>query len=98
METADGPRRRYVSGKNKGETRAALGKAKAGREGGVCSDAGTTKLGEYLDGWLEDTRGTIRQRTRGRYEQIVRVHLNPALGRNPMETFTETKTIITNPR
>ncbi len=45
VETAEGPKRRYVSGKNKGETRAALSKAKAGREDGVFSDAATTKLG-----------------------------------------------------
>ena len=44
VETARGPRRRYVSGK-----------AKAGREDGFFSDAGATTLGEYLDGWLEDT-------------------------------------------
>ncbi len=87
VETADGPRRRYVSGKNKGETRAALSKAKAGREDGVFSDAGTTKLGEYLDGWLEDTRGTVRQRTWERYEQIVRVHIKPALGRTKLKTL-----------
>lgn len=87
VETPQGPKRRYVSGKNKGETRAALGKAKAGREDGAFSDAGTTRLGEYLDGWLEDTRGTVRQRTWERYEQIVRVHIKPALGRTKLKTL-----------
>jgi hypothetical protein len=80
VETAEGPKRRYVSGKNKGETRGVLSKAKGGREDGVFSDAGTTKLGEYLDGLLEDTRGTVRQRSWERYEQIVRVPIKPALG------------------
>ena len=51
VDTPSGPKRRYVSGKNKGETRAALSKAKACREDGFFADAGTTALGEYLDGW-----------------------------------------------
>src|SRR5919199_2750854 len=54
VDTPSGPKRRYVSGKNKGETRAALGKAKSGREGAVREEASTTTLGECLDGWLED--------------------------------------------
>ena len=87
VETAKGPRRRYVSGKNKGETRAALSKAKAGREEGFFSDAGATTLGEYLDGWLEDIRGTVRQRTWERYEQIVRVHIKPTLSRTKLKTL-----------
>jgi len=49
VDTASGPKRRYVSGK-KSETRAALNKAKGAREDGFLSDAGTTALGEYLDG------------------------------------------------
>jgi len=83
VDTPSGPKRRYVSGKNKGETRAALGKARSGREGGFLIDPSTTTLGEYLDGWLEDTSGTLRQRTWERYEQIVRVHIKPMLGRAP---------------
>ena len=77
VDTPSGPKRRYVSGKNKSETRAALSKAKAGREDGFLSDAGTATLREYLDGWLDDTRGTVRQRTWERHEQIVRVPSSP---------------------
>lgn len=87
METASGPKHRYVSGNNKSETRAALNKAKGTREDGFLSDAGTTTLGDYLDGWLEDTRGTVRQRTWERYEQIVRVHIKPTLGRAKLKTL-----------
>jgi len=87
VDTPSGPKRRYVSGKNKSETRAVLSKAKAGREDGFLSDVGTTTLGEYLDGWLDDTRGTVRQRTWERYEQIVRVHIKPTLGRAKVKTL-----------
>jgi integrase len=83
VDTPSGPKRRYLSGKNKGETRAALNKAKSGREDGFLTDAGTPTLGNYLDSWLEDTRGTVRER----YEQIVRVHIKPTLGRAKLKTL-----------
>jgi integrase len=80
-------KRRYASGKNKSETRAALNKAKGSRKDDFLSGAGTATLGEYLDGWLEDTRGTVRQRTWEHYEQIVRVHIKPTLGRAKLKTL-----------
>ncbi|CAA9472083.1 MAG: Integrase [uncultured Rubrobacteraceae bacterium] len=87
LDKPSGPKRRYVSGKNKGETRTALSKAKAGKEDGFVLDASATTLGDYLDGWLEDTRGTVRQRTWERYEQIVHVHIKPTLGRAKLKTL-----------
>jgi integrase len=44
VDTPSGPKWRYVSGKNKGETRAVLSKAKAGKEDGFVPDAGATLL------------------------------------------------------
>jgi integrase len=41
-------KRRYVSGKTKTETRAALAKARADAAGGVVLDSGTLRDGEYL--------------------------------------------------
>ena len=48
VQTAQGPKRRYVSGKNKSEARAALRKAKADTDGGLVFDTPTLTLGEYL--------------------------------------------------
>jgi integrase len=45
VQTADGPKRRYVSGKNKGETRQALNKARADRDGGLCTVPTVSRLG-----------------------------------------------------
>jgi hypothetical protein len=50
VDTPSGPKSRYVSGKNKGETRAALSKARAGKEDGFVPDAGATTLGDYWTG------------------------------------------------
>ena len=81
VQTAKGPRRRYVSGKNKGETRAALTKAKADRDGGLVFEAGALTVGQYLSRWLSDSvRDTVRPTTYARYEQNVRRHIIPSLG------------------
>jgi integrase len=64
VQTADGPKQRYVSGKTKAETRSALDKAKADRDGGFVYDAGKLALGEYLTRWLTDSvKGTVRRST-----------------------------------
>ena len=60
------------------------------RDGGLTFEASTLKLGDYLDKWLPDIKGTVRQRTWERYEQIVRVHLKPDLGRVKLKNLTPT--------
>jgi integrase len=40
--------------------------------------------------WLPDIRDTVRQRTWERYEQIVRVHIKPSLGRVKLNGLTAT--------
>lgn len=81
--TINGPKRRYVSGKNKSEARAALSKAKAEADGSLLAfDADNRTLGEYLDLWLEDSvQGSVGHRTYYSYRSHVRLHLSPALGR-----------------
>jgi integrase len=88
VHTVSGKKRRYVSGKTKGETRAALNKAKADTAGGLVFDTQRLRLGDYLDRWLEDVRDTVRLRTFERYEQIVRKHIVPKLGDNKLKALT----------
>ena len=64
VQTANGPKRRYVSGKTKGETRAALNEARATAAGGLVFDAGTLTLGESMTRWLYDSvPDTVRPAT-----------------------------------
>jgi integrase len=59
------------------------------RDGGITYDAGKLAVGEYLNRWLSDSvRDTVRQRTYERYEQLVRVHIVPALGRLKLKNVT----------
>lgn len=88
-QTAKGPKRRYVSGKNKSEARAALHKARADRDGGLVFDMGSLVLGEYLQRWLSDSvKDTVRPTTYARYEQNIRLHIIPSLGKVKLKNLT----------
>jgi integrase len=89
VETATGRKTRYIYGKHREDVREKLTKAIADRDGGLVYDAGNITIGEYLDRWLNDSvRDTVRQRTWERYEQFVRVHLTPALGKIKLAKLT----------
>jgi hypothetical protein len=91
VQTENGQKRKTVYGKTRREVDEKLTKAKADRDGGLVFDTDNLKVGEYLDCWLNDSvRDTVRQRTWERYEQIVRVHLKPALGRVKLKNLTPT--------
>jgi integrase len=62
VQTSEGPKRRYVSGKTREEVRHKLTKAMADRDGGLIFDAGNLTLGEYLNKWLDGAvRDTVKQ-------------------------------------
>jgi integrase len=73
-------RRRYVSGKTKTEVKAKLRRLLADRDEGIAYDSENLTVGGYLDRWLEAIKGSVRDRTWERHEQVVRVHLKPAIG------------------
>jgi integrase len=82
VQTATGPKRRYVSGRTKTEARAALHKAKADRDGGLILEAENMTLGGYLHRWLNGPVKTknLKPITFEQYEQQIRVHIVPTLG------------------
>jgi integrase len=80
VHTADGPKRRYISGKRREDVRDKLAKALSNRADGLIFDAGSLTVGEYLDRWLKDIEETVRQSTFERHESLVELHIKPALG------------------
>jgi integrase len=89
VHAADGPKRRYVSGKTREDVRQKLTRAMADRDGGLVFDAGALTVGEYLDRWLSDcVKGTVRESTFERYEYAIRPHIKPALGRVKLKSLT----------
>jgi integrase len=89
IQTPKGIKTRYIYGKRREDVREKLAKAIANRDGGLVYDAGNMTVGEYLDRWLNDSmRNTVRRRTWERYEQFVRVHLTPGLGKIKVAKLT----------
>jgi len=86
--TSDGPKRRYVQGKTRAEVNQKLTKVMADRDGGLIFDAGSLTVGEYLNRWLKDVENTVRKSTYERNEQLVRLHIRPALGRIKLKKLT----------
>jgi integrase len=73
-------KRRYVSGKSKPEIKAKLRKLLADRDEGIAYDSENLTVAAYLLRWLEATKGTVKDRTWERHEQVVRLHLAPTIG------------------
>src|SRR5215211_7282126 len=78
-EDANG-KRRYISGKTKAEVRAKLRKLLADRDEGIAYDSENLTVGDYLDRWLGAVKGSVRDRTWRRHEEVVRLHLKPTIG------------------
>jgi integrase len=89
VRTMKGPKRRTVYGRTRAEASAKLAKAIADRDGGLIFDAGSLTVGDYLDRWLSNSvKDTVRERTYERYEEILRLHVKPALGRLKLRALT----------
>lgn len=88
VHTAEGPKRRYVSGKTRKDVSEKLAKALSQRADGLLFDAGAMTVGEYLERWLEDVEGTVRRSTFERYGYAVRPHIKPALGKMKLKDLT----------
>jgi integrase len=82
VQTAEGTKTRYIYGKTRAVVAEKLTHALADRNNGFTYDAGKMTVGEYVKRCIEDSvKDTVRQRNYERYEQIARVHIEPALGR-----------------
>jgi integrase len=82
VHTAEGPKRRYVSGKTRDEVHDKLIEALGNRAQRLVFDAGNLTAGEYLTRWLKDSvKGTVRQSTFEVHRHMVEPHIVPALGK-----------------
>jgi integrase len=87
--TAEGRKRRSVSGTTRAEVSRKLMEAIADRDGGLVYDAGKLTVGEYLDRWLAGSvKGTVKETTYANYAYVTRVHVSPALGRVKLKSLT----------
>ena len=85
----EGRRRKWVYGRTRREVAERLARVQRDIADGrpVANDRLTT--GEYLQRWLDDVaRDRVRPLTWRGYEQLIRVHLVPTLGRVPLARLT----------
>src|SRR5918992_5205385 len=89
VHTPDGPKRRTIYSRSYKEVERKLAEARGDAAKGLVFDAENLTVGEYLTRWLADSvAGTVRPTTFERYEQIVRSHLKPVLGRVKLKALT----------
>jgi integrase len=89
IQTPTGTKRKTIYGKEREEVADKLIEALSNRNKGLVFDADNLKLGEYLGRWLTDSvRDTVRPTTFERYEQVVRLHIHPVLGKVKLKNLT----------
>ena len=81
VHTADGPKRRYLSGKERKDVADKLAKGLAGRVDGLLFDAGDLTVDQYLKRWLSDSvRGSVRRSTYESYRRQVERYVVLTIG------------------
>jgi integrase len=89
VETPTGKKRKTFYGETREEAHEKLVEALSNRNKGLVFDADNIKLSEYLGRWLADSaRDTVRTTTFERYEQMVRLHICPVLGKLKLKDLT----------
>lgn len=84
-------KQKNVYGKNYDECRKKLIEALSNKDKGLNFDAGNLTVGEYLNRWLVDSvQDTVRKNTYERYEQLVRIHIIPIIGKNKLAKLSPT--------
>jgi len=86
--TTEGRKRKYIYGKTRKEVQEQLKIALREQQQGMLVTSPQQTLEQFLGQWLEAHRPSVRIRTYERYEQIVRVHIVPALGHVQLQKLT----------
>ena len=85
----DGKRRRKtLYGRTKREVQDRLRETLHRTEKGLPPIPEQETVGAFLRRWLEIIRGKVRPRTHKSYEQVVRIHLEPGIGRVRLAKLT----------
>jgi integrase len=84
----DHARRKHFLGNTREKVARQLNAALKARDDGQPVITERQTMGQFLTSWLEAVRPSIRERTWVRYEQYVRLHATPALGRVPLTRLT----------
>ena len=81
VTTALGGDRRYLYGRTRVEVQRKLAEARRAHDDGLPVGPARKTVADFLADWIEGQRNRLRPGTWKRYEEYVRLHLQPALGR-----------------
>ena len=84
----DHGRRKALYGRTRQEVARKLAVALKARQDGLPLVGDRQTVAQYLAGWLESVKPSLRPRTHERYQQYVRLHALPELGRLPLSKLT----------
>ena len=80
--------RKVYYGKTKKEVTDKLIKARREQQQGMLIATKKQTVGEYLKQWLQTHKPTVRIRTYERYEELIRLHISPAIGHIQLQKLT----------
>jgi integrase len=87
--TLENRKRRVFYGKTRKEVQEKLKVALREQQQGTLVTAPRQTLAQFLTDWLENSqRQSVRPRTYERYEELVRLHIAPALGRYELQKLS----------
>lgn len=87
--TLENRKRKVFYGKTRKEVQEKLKAALREQQQGTLVTASQQTLKQFLEDWLENThKQNIRPRSHERYEEIVRLHIIPAIGNVPLQKLT----------
>jgi integrase len=81
-------KRKHFLGHSRAEVAAKLAGALKAHGDGLPVRFERQRFEAYIDGWLAGVRSSLKQRTWTRYEQLMRCHAVPVLGKQPLEKIT----------
>lgn len=84
----EGRRHKYVSSKNRNEAIRKLKELRAEIDAGRIPVTDKTSVSDWLDKWLAIKYGKVAQNTYDYYEQSVRLHIKPYIGRIKLKMLT----------
>jgi len=86
--SVEGGKRKTFYGKTRKEVQEQLKTALHQQQQGMLASGPQQTLKQFLAQWLEDHKHSIRVRSYERYEEMVRLHIIPVLGRYQLQKLT----------
>src|SRR5713101_4535940 len=85
----EGDKRKYFYGKTRKEVQEKLAAALQQQKQGMLVATPLQTVGQFLTDWLENThKQSVRPRTYERYEEAIRLHLLPVLGKYQLQKLS----------